>query len=330
MSGANIFVLYTDSTGKNVTLSPRLGTGQELPQHDTSAQVTLLAGSGVSNNMMIANVKCSNCNGWSGGSMDFTSSSTSWIYAFKQGSSLDSDDTNYAISQHESSDASAFTWDISNAKGGSDVNPFSSSVASSVGSAASGSAAASCTPTAASQTSASQTIAAPSGSGCPTAWPSSWSSGAWPTARPTQYASCFASGSDSSWPTSAPWQNNYKRDDSCPDGTASSGSGSSSSSSSSGVSLSDNSFGFGRNAAQANAILAAHGVMAALAFVVLFPTGGILVRVASFPGLVWVHAAMQLLGYLFYIIAFGLGIYMAMHLEMVSTIRFTSTSKHRY
>lgn len=58
MSGSNIFVIYTSSDGKNVTLSPRTASGYSQPDFNSDAQVTLLEGSGVSNGMMTANVKC--------------------------------------------------------------------------------------------------------------------------------------------------------------------------------------------------------------------------------------------------------------------------------
>ena len=59
MTGSNIFVVYTSNGGKNVTLSPRLGTGHVEPQFNSKAEVSLLDGSGISNGKMIANVKCS-------------------------------------------------------------------------------------------------------------------------------------------------------------------------------------------------------------------------------------------------------------------------------
>lgn len=58
MSGSQIFVIYTDSTGTNITLSPRLGTGHSMPNYNSAAQVELLEGSGVSNGVMTANIKC--------------------------------------------------------------------------------------------------------------------------------------------------------------------------------------------------------------------------------------------------------------------------------
>jgi Cytochrome domain of cellobiose dehydrogenase len=60
MSGSNIFVIYSSASGNNVTLSPRLGTGHVEPGYNGNAKVTLLEGSGISGDQMIANVKC-NC-----------------------------------------------------------------------------------------------------------------------------------------------------------------------------------------------------------------------------------------------------------------------------
>ena len=58
MRGANIFIVYSDSDGQNVTLSPRLGQGNFQPQFNSQAQVSLLEGSGISNGLMTANVRC--------------------------------------------------------------------------------------------------------------------------------------------------------------------------------------------------------------------------------------------------------------------------------
>lgn len=65
-------------------------------------------------------------------------------------------------------------------------------------------------------------------------------------------------------------------------------------------------------------MLIAHGVLASLAFVILFPAGAIAIRLASFPGVVWFHAIFQMLAYLIYIAAFGLGVYIAMQMEMLN------------
>ena len=58
MEGANIFIVYADSSGTNVTLSPRLGKGEVQPLLNSAAQVYLLDGSGIANGSMTANVRC--------------------------------------------------------------------------------------------------------------------------------------------------------------------------------------------------------------------------------------------------------------------------------
>lgn len=68
MRGANMFVIYASEDG-NVTLSPRLGVGNVMPLYNEAAKVELLGGTGIENGMMTANVRCSSCNTWEGGSM---------------------------------------------------------------------------------------------------------------------------------------------------------------------------------------------------------------------------------------------------------------------
>lgn len=69
-------------------------------------------------------------------------------------------------------------------------------------------------------------------------------------------------------------------------------------------------------------MLIAHGVLASLAFVILFPAGAIAIRLASFPGVLWLHAAFQIFAYLIYTAAFGLGVYMAKEMNLVSLLRY--------
>lgn len=58
MAGSNLFVIYADEQGTNVTLSPRLGTGEVMPMEDMTAEVELQEGSGVGDGRMTANIKC--------------------------------------------------------------------------------------------------------------------------------------------------------------------------------------------------------------------------------------------------------------------------------
>ena len=63
-----------------------------------------------------------------------------------------------------------------------------------------------------------------------------------------------------------------------------------------------------------NAVIT-HGTVMGFAFAFLFPLGAILIRVASFRGLIWVHAAIELLAYALALVGLGLGIYVAVYPE---------------
>ena len=207
MSNANMFLMYSSADGNNITLSARTTTGHNMPTHNDAAQYTLLEGSGISNCKMTANVRCDNCDKWSTGSMDLQGGSSDWMYAYLQGSPINSDDTNAMISQH--AQKSSFQWDLSKATGGSTPNPFTAA------------------------------------------------------ASTTTNSSSSASG----WQKlSADEQDTYRT---------------------------------------------AHGALASLAFIVVFPLGAMLVRLASFGGLVWTHGGLQILGFVIFAAAAGLGIYMA-------------------
>ncbi|KAI0103233.1 hypothetical protein GGR51DRAFT_258262 [Nemania sp. FL0031] len=62
----------------------------------------------------------------------------------------------------------------------------------------------------------------------------------------------------------------------------------------------------------------AHGVLAAFAFAVLFPSGGILIRLVPGRAALLAHAGIQLLAYALYIAAAGLGIYMTSMIRLAS------------
>lgn len=59
MAGSNIFMIYSNSAGDNVTVSPRLGTGERQPlTSGSTSEITLLSGSGIEDGKMTANFKC--------------------------------------------------------------------------------------------------------------------------------------------------------------------------------------------------------------------------------------------------------------------------------
>ncbi|KAF3762522.1 CBD9-like protein [Cryphonectria parasitica EP155] len=127
MAGANMFIMYADGTG-NVTVSSRLGKGETQPLYSASTASTLqlMAGSGVSNGIMLANILCTDCKSWSSGTLSTTSTSSNWIGAWKAGSALDSTDLSETITYHDSH--TSFALDLSKATIATDSNPFTSAV----------------------------------------------------------------------------------------------------------------------------------------------------------------------------------------------------------
>ncbi|EXM27643.1 hypothetical protein FOTG_06048 [Fusarium oxysporum f. sp. vasinfectum 25433] len=118
MAGSNMFIIYQDGNG-NVTLSPRRGVGEVMPQYTKRSGLELLDGSGIKDNQMIANIRCNNC-------VDLSLKGTSsWIAAWKNGNSLDSTSMEERISEHDTH--ADFSVDFSKATMSSDSNPFTGS-----------------------------------------------------------------------------------------------------------------------------------------------------------------------------------------------------------
>ncbi|KAJ5223874.1 Alpha/beta hydrolase fold-3 [Penicillium chermesinum] len=99
MAGSNIFVVYR--SGNNVTVSPRTGVGHVEPLYNQGANVTVMDGSGAPAGMITANIRCDNCLSWSGGKLDLTSASSSWIWAIKYGKPLFSTKETATIKEHD-------------------------------------------------------------------------------------------------------------------------------------------------------------------------------------------------------------------------------------
>jgi hypothetical protein len=70
-----------------------------------------------------------------------------------------------------------------------------------------------------------------------------------------------------------------------------------------------------------NHLVMIHGYLACFIFAVVFPSGGIMMRLLSFKGLLWAHAGLQLFGYLTYFGSAGLGIWLIAHDYTVSIHR---------
>jgi hypothetical protein len=232
--------------------------------------------------------------------MDFKSSSGNWIYAFQPSNGpKNSDDQSASIREHTGH--AAFSWNFANAKGGSSVNPLVNAAPGSSGSGNGGAVATSCIQRNAASATGSSTVAAASptqssddsnndndndNDGRPTA---NSGYGSFPTARP--------SGRPPAKRQSLPF---------CDEVT-------NGGNSNTGITPIAASGGIQRTQ------LIAHGVLASLAFVILFPAGSIAIRLASFPGVVWLHGAFQIFAYLIYIAAFALGVRLACQLSLLNT-----------
>lgn len=122
MQGANIFIMWAQ-TANNVTLSPRLGKGEFEPVYPSASAISLLEGTGISNGVLTAIVRCDNCLTWEGGSMDPTSGNSRWIWSIRKGNPINSSDASITtLKQHDT--MGTFTFDLVKAKGGNSLNPF--------------------------------------------------------------------------------------------------------------------------------------------------------------------------------------------------------------
>jgi hypothetical protein len=230
--------------------------------------------------------------------MDFKSSSGNWIYAYQPSNGpKNSNDQSASIREH--TEHSAFSWDFANAKGGSSVNPLVNAVPSSSGSGNGGAVATSCIQRNAASATGSSTVAA---------------------ASPTQSSDDSNNDNDDdnfhsaysgygSHPTARPSGRPPTRRQNLPfcDEVTNGGNANA---------------GFTPIAASGGSQrtqLIAHGVLASLAFVILFPAGSIAIRLASFPGIGWLHGAFQIFAYLIYIAAFALGVRLACSLSLLNS-----------
>ena len=142
MDGALIFVVYLGKDGKTITVSPRLGTGHMQPQYTSDVKITLLNDSHHetgNNGGYFVDLHCTNCRSWSGGkSIDITNTEQPMIFAVGPDGSLNSDDLNANIRQHDSGSMGGFTLNLKEATGPGGL-PSGADLASSSGSNGGGS-----------------------------------------------------------------------------------------------------------------------------------------------------------------------------------------------
>jgi len=119
MEGALVLMMYPDAGGKNITLSPRLSHGNVEPSYTTNVSITILPGTGLSDNIMIANAKCSNCRFWQDASISPNNSQADFIYAWSKDGTVKSDSLSAGIQRHDSH--GTFQMDLHKAYGAGQV-----------------------------------------------------------------------------------------------------------------------------------------------------------------------------------------------------------------
>lgn len=73
------------------------------------------------------------------------------------------------------------------------------------------------------------------------------------------------------------------------------------------------------NFAYLSKVRLAHGIVLGLAFLLFFPLGALIIRLATFKATIWVHASVQMLSYTLAIAGLGMGIWMATTLPLLNS-----------
>ena len=123
MNEALIFVVYASADGKNVTVSPRLGSGHNMPSYTDAVKVNVLSGSGIVDDNLVVNAQCQNCREWNEGKnkLDLTSTSAKMIWAVGPADTLQTDDKSARISQHGYNSMGVFSLNLKDATGAAGV-----------------------------------------------------------------------------------------------------------------------------------------------------------------------------------------------------------------
>jgi hypothetical protein len=115
MDNSLMFMVYSDPSGKNVTVSPRLSYGHVEPSYASNVSITVLPGTKIEGNTTTLNAKCSNCTSWKGGSIDPKNTAAKFIFATGPGGNLNTKSLIAGIKRHAT--YGVFTMDLTKAVG---------------------------------------------------------------------------------------------------------------------------------------------------------------------------------------------------------------------
>jgi hypothetical protein len=119
MEDTLMFMVYTDSSGKNLTVSPRLSDGHSEPSYTKDVTIQVQPGTGIANGNMTVNAICSNCRSWGENKIDPANTVEKFIFATGPGGSINSNSLSAGIKRHAS--YGAFTMDLTQAIGAAQV-----------------------------------------------------------------------------------------------------------------------------------------------------------------------------------------------------------------
>ncbi|KIN06466.1 hypothetical protein OIDMADRAFT_91947, partial [Oidiodendron maius Zn] len=115
MFNALIFMIYTDASGNNITLSPRLSYSYVEPSYSSDINVTLLPGTGISGGRMLANAVCHGCRSWNGGWISPGNTNAPFIFGRGPLQSFRSNSVTASVIIHAA--YGSFTMDLTQAVG---------------------------------------------------------------------------------------------------------------------------------------------------------------------------------------------------------------------
>lgn len=119
MENTLMFLAYLDSSGQNITLSPRLSYDEVEPSYTGDVKIDVLSGSEHVNGTMKVNARCTNCRSWKGGSIDPKNTAAEFIFAAGPSGDLRSDSLSANTKRH--SQYGAFVMDLTKAVGEANV-----------------------------------------------------------------------------------------------------------------------------------------------------------------------------------------------------------------
>ncbi|KAF2803237.1 CBD9-like protein [Mytilinidion resinicola] len=100
MANSLSFIMYPSANNKNVTISPRIASGHSEPTFAPEIQIESLPGTTINNDTLVLNAVCHNCRTWRGGSLDVSSTTQPWIYAFGPDLELQSNSQHAPLRRH--------------------------------------------------------------------------------------------------------------------------------------------------------------------------------------------------------------------------------------